>query len=170
MNRLHSAYCMVAYAVRFGIIMGLHLDVPQHQLPNSELREHRNRVWWTAYTLDRSWACLIGKPVSIQDEDIDVKLPSTASWPSAATTEDFADTESLIASLRLANLSAKITASIYSRRQHRSSLSCRVQQALRDLGTWLQELPGPLRTAIDQATSNAPMPIITLFLYFNQVS
>ncbi|KMU89092.1 hypothetical protein CIHG_07025 [Coccidioides immitis H538.4] len=71
MNRRHSAYCLVGYAVRFGIIMGLHLNVPQNQLPSRELQEHRNRVWWTAYILDRSWACMLGKPVSIQDEDID---------------------------------------------------------------------------------------------------
>ncbi|KFH46976.1 putative transcriptional regulatory protein-like protein [Hapsidospora chrysogenum ATCC 11550] len=76
MNRRHSEYCMVGYVVRFSVIMGLHLNVPRHQLPSRELREHRNRVWWTAYILDRSWACMLRKPVSIQDEDIDVDLPS----------------------------------------------------------------------------------------------
>ncbi|TPX20710.1 hypothetical protein DIZ76_016605 [Coccidioides immitis] len=119
----------LGYAVRFGIIMGLHLNVPQNQLPSRELQEHRNRVWWTAYILDRSWACMLGKPVSIQDEDIDVNLPSTIPWSSESTTEDFADTDYLIASLRIANLGAQITGSIYSRRTHGSSFSCRVQQA-----------------------------------------
>jgi hypothetical protein len=170
MNRRHSGYCLVGCAVRFSIITGLHLNVPRHQLPNRELQEHRIRVWWTVYILDRSWACMLGKPVSIQDEDIDINLPSTSQLSPESISEDFADTDYLIASLRIANLGAQITASIYSRRTHREPFSHRVQQALRDLGSWLQQLPDPLYTAINDVPSHAAMPIITLYLYFNQVS
>ena len=113
MNRRHSAFCMVGYAVRFTIIVGLHLNARHHQLPSRELREHRNRVWWTAYILDRSWACMPGEPVSIQDEDIDVDLPSKFLWTSRSTMEDFADTGYYIASLRVANLGVQIAGSIY---------------------------------------------------------
>ncbi|KAH7490962.1 hypothetical protein FOMA001_g3877 [Fusarium oxysporum f. sp. matthiolae] len=167
MNRLHAAFCIAGYAIRFSVILGLHLNAPQHQL-NREVQEHRNRVWWTAYILDRSWAWMLGKPVSIQDEDIGVALPSSSMLSTESAAEDFADTAYLTAGIRVANLGAQITASIYSRRTHRTSFSCRVQQALRDLGGWLQELPDPLRTAMDQVPPNAAMPIITLYLYFNQ--
>lgn len=170
MNRRHSAYCLVGYAVRFGILMGLHLNVPYQQLPHRELQEHRNRVWWTAYTLDRSWACMLGKPVSIQDDDIDVNLPSTSDWPTAASAEDFADTEYLIASLRIANLGGQIAKSIYSRSARSASFSYRVQKALKDLGKWIQELPAPLRACFDTVAADTAMPIISLYLYFNQVS
>ncbi|KAF5009155.1 hypothetical protein FDECE_4599 [Fusarium decemcellulare] len=166
MNRRHCAYCIVGYAIRFSIILGLHLNVPQHHL-SPDLQEHRNRVWWTAYILDRSWACMLGKPVSIQDEDICVSLPSALDLPSDSASEDFADTDYLTASLRIANLGAQITASIYSRRTHRTSFSSRVQQALRDLGSWLQELPEPLRAAMNQVPPKAIIPTITLYLYFN---
>ena len=166
MNRRHSAYCLVGSAMRFGVMTGLNLNVSQHQMPDSELREHRKRIWWTAYTLDRIWACMLGKPVTIRDEDISIDLPFAARDSLA---EDFQDTDYLCASLRIANLGAKIAASIYTRRTHSSSFPERVQQALRELGSWLQDLPEPLRTTIDELPSNAALPTVTLYLYFNQV-
>lgn len=171
MNRRHAAYCMASCAVRFGMIMGLHLGIPHQQLPDHGLREHRKRVWWTAYILDRSWACMLGQPVSIQDNDIAVDLPEPVPSSLEGSAEDFADPDYLTASVRIANLSAQIAASIYGRGvNHRRPFSCRVQQALRDLGAWLQELPGHLRKAMDQAPPNADMPVVALHLYFNQVS
>ncbi|KAF5685429.1 transcription activator [Fusarium denticulatum] len=167
LNRLHAAFCIAGYAIRFGVILGLHLNVPQHQL-NPELQEHRNRIWWTAYILDRAWAWMLGKPVSIEDDDIGVAIPSASALSTESAAQDFADTEYLTAGIHLANLGAQITASVYSRRAHRDPFSCRMRQALQDLGGWLQELPDPLRTAMDQVPPNAAIPIITLYLYFNQ--
>ncbi|CAH0023712.1 unnamed protein product [Clonostachys rhizophaga] len=168
MNRRHSGYCLVGYAVRFSILMGLHLNVPRTQLPSCELHEHRIRIWWTVYSLDRLWACMLGKPVSIQNEDIDVNLPSKSDLFAESFEEDVADADYLTASLRIANLGAHITASIYGRRTHDSPISRRVQQALQDLSTWLEQLPGPLHVALDQVLPNSAMPMITLFVYFNQ--
>ncbi|KAF5683803.1 c6 transcription factor [Fusarium circinatum] len=167
LNRLHAAFCIAGYARRLSVILGLHLNFPQHQL-DPELQEHRNRVWWTAYILDRSWAWMLGKPVSIQDDDIGVALPSASALSTNSAAQDFADTKYQTAGIRVANLGAQITGSIYSRRTHVTSFSCRVRQALQDLGGWLQELPDPLRTAMDQVPPNAAMPVITLYLYFNQ--
>lgn len=33
--------------------MGLHLNIPETQMRDAGEREHRNRIWWTAYTLER---------------------------------------------------------------------------------------------------------------------
>lgn len=170
MNRRHSAYCMVGCAMRFCIITGLHLNVPQDQLPSRELQEHRKRVWWTAYILDRNWAFMLGKPVSIQDEDIGVDLPSDFQLSLQSVGEDFADTDYLRANICLARVGANITASTYSRRPQQTTFSDRVQQGLRELDEWLQELPAPLYATISQVPPNPPMPIVTLYLHFNQVS
>ncbi|KAF7624676.1 hypothetical protein AFLA_009917, partial [Aspergillus flavus NRRL3357] len=62
LNRRHSAYSLAGSAIRMAIIMGLHLNIPESQLSNACEREHRNRVWWTAYTLDRMWAAKLGYP------------------------------------------------------------------------------------------------------------
>lgn len=161
---------MASSAIRFGIITGLHLNVPRQQLSDHGLREHRKRIWWTTYILDRNWACMLGQPVSIQDSDIAVDLPSHAPSDVAGGAEDFEDPEYLSANVRVANLGAQIAARIYGRGpSHRKAFSCRVQQALRDLGAWLRGLPTHLRTAMDQAPPDSSMPIMALHLYFNQV-
>jgi proline utilization trans-activator len=158
---------MAGCAVRFSILMGLHTNVPQSHPQERELQEHRKRIWWSVYILDRTWSFDLGQPVSIRDEDIDVDLPSIHGVPETALC-DFADTEYWTASLRVANIGAQISASIYSRRSQRGSFSCRVQQALRDLNSWTETLPNDLRLTVDSSTSNS-VPIITLHLYFNQV-
>ncbi|KAM5343461.1 hypothetical protein ACJ41O_011998 [Fusarium nematophilum] len=168
MNRRYHAYCMIGSAVKFGVMIGLHQNVPQSQLPDREIREHRKRVWWSAYMLDRFWAAMIGQPVTIRDEDIDVELPSIDGLSPESAAEDFADPEYLTASLRLTNLAAQIASSIYSRKMQRSSFSRRVQQALRDLSSWLQGLPDPLREAMEELPPNASMPVTSLHLSFSQ--
>ena len=161
-------YVLAESAVRFAILLGLNDNVPEAQLPNRVLREHRVRVWWTVYILDRTWASWLGQSVSIRDEDISVNLPSVEGLPQDAL-EDFADPEYLIAGFRMANLAANISTSIYSRKMQRESFSARVQQALRDLRTWTDELPGDLRISMDGVQASTALPIITLQLFFNQV-
>lgn len=168
MNRRHVGYVLAECAVRFGILLGLNDNVPQEQLPNRVVREHRVRVWWTVYILDRTWASWLGQSVSIRDEDISVDLPSLDGIPPDAT-DDFAEPEYLIASFRMANLAANISTSIYSRKMQRESFSARLQQALRDLRTWTDELPGDLRISMDGVQASTALPIITLQLFFNQV-
>ena len=91
MNRRHTAYCMTGNAVRFSLLMGLHLNLPQHHLLNRELHEHRTRVWWSVYILDRNWASMLGQPVSINDDEISVELPSLADLSGESAEVDFAD-------------------------------------------------------------------------------
>ena len=169
MNRRHSSYCYVGCAVRFAIITGLHLNVPPHCMPDPILRETRKRIWWTVYILDRSWASMLGKPVTIQDDDIDVDLPAELPPRTESDIDDFANTDYCIANLRIANLSAQISASIYRRRRQTGNFLSRVQHALQSLDAWLQELPNTLRAAVSQASVDSAAHIITLHLSFNQV-
>jgi hypothetical protein len=38
--------------------------------------EHRKRVFWSAYTLDRYLSVILGRPRIFRDEDVDQHLPS----------------------------------------------------------------------------------------------
>ncbi|KAM5362794.1 hypothetical protein ACJZ2D_012326 [Fusarium nematophilum] len=118
-------------SVRLSVVMGLHLNVPESQLRDAAAREHRNRVWWTAYSFDRMWASRLGHPVAIQNDDIQVDLPSDAVLETHP--DDFGDSAYFIASIRLARLSGRIIDSIYTRKPQKKTLSQRVQEALRDL-------------------------------------
>lgn len=148
--------------------MGLHLNIPEVNCTDREIREHRKRLWWTAYIFDRLWASKMGHPVTIQDDDVEVDRPSSIS--STRYHEDFGDHEYLIATTQLAKLAGRMTASIYSRRMQQGSFSQRVQHSLKELTSWVEHLPNHLQIKVDSISGVASDAIISMHLLFNQVS
>ncbi|CAI6237894.1 unnamed protein product [Periconia digitata] len=167
MNRRHAAYCMVGCAMRFAILIGLHHNVPDTQLPDRVQVEHRVRLWWSVYMMDRSWATMLGQPVSIRDEEIGVALPSSHGIPEVFA-DDFQPVDDVIAGLHISRLSAEISSSIYGRSMQQQTFSHRVQQALQKLDDWVKSLPDSLRTKIDEASTHTDIADLTLHLYYNQ--
>ncbi|KAI8265809.1 putative transcriptional regulatory protein [Colletotrichum sp. SAR11_239] len=166
LNRRHTAYTFAGSATRLAVVMGLHLNVPESQLRDVAAREHRNRVFWTAYIFDRMWASKLGHPVCVQDVDIEVDLPSNP-MVDESIADDFADASYFVASVKLARVLGKIVPLIYRRRNQQMSLSHRVQEALNDLRGWVEELPPQLH--IDhKVTSERMQKPISLHLNFNQ--
>ncbi|KAG8356141.1 hypothetical protein FVEN_g6006 [Fusarium venenatum] len=167
LNRRYTAYALAGSSVRLSVVMGLNLNVPESQLRDAGAREHRNRVWWTAYSFDRMWASRLGHPVAIREDEIQVDLPTdpVLEIPS----DDFGDSSYFIASIRLASLAAKVINSIYTRRPQQKTLSQRVQEALKDLRAFVEELPAHLHIEPTDAPEPSPKPL-SLHLYFNQVA
>lgn len=168
LNRRHSAYYLASSAIRLGVILGLHLDVPCSQLSDRGIREHRIRIWWTAFCFDRMWASKLGQPVSIQDDLIQVDLPSGEGL-AGEYSGDFGDPDYLKACVQLAKLAEHVISSLYARRKQQGAFSQRVQQALRDLGKWVGDLPSRLQLATDVPSQTTPNHIIFMHLTFNQV-
>ncbi|KAL4772423.1 fungal-specific transcription factor domain-containing protein [Aspergillus nidulans var. acristatus] len=146
LNRRHAAYSLAGSAVRLAIIMGLHLNIPESQLSDAGEREHRNRIFWTAYTFDRMWAAKLGYPCAISDDGIEVSLPSSSSGLGDKGALDFPDRDYFVARIGLARISGRIIYSIYGKKAQTSSLSHRVQEVFADLRRWLEELPSSLRS------------------------
>ncbi|TQN68266.1 putative transcriptional regulatory protein [Colletotrichum shisoi] len=165
LKRRYSAFVMSGTAMRMAIVMGLHLNIPESQLRDPDLREHRKRLFWTTYIFDRIWASKLGHPTAIQDGDIGIDLPTDPVLGQSCG-DDFEDAAYHIASLRLAALVTKTVRSIYGQRnQGGATLSTRVQQALKDLRAWAEDLPGHLQV---HNTGTGPKPI-SLHLSFNQI-
>lgn len=64
----------IGQALRLALSLGMNRDPSTSPLPQAE-QNHRRRLWWTVYILDRKLSINLGAPLSIQDEDIDVELP-----------------------------------------------------------------------------------------------
>ncbi|KAG0649390.1 Positive regulator of purine utilization [Hyphodiscus hymeniophilus] len=71
-----NAWMVSGLAMRSAIELGLHRHVESGSLFQSEMRK---RVFWAAYVLDRNISITLGRPLSIQDKDIDVELPLSLS-------------------------------------------------------------------------------------------
>lgn len=138
-------------------------------MPDRAAREHCVRLWWTTYCMDRLWASKMGHPASIQDDDIFVDLPSDTDLPESDAS-DFFDVGYAIASIQLAKLSAEVITSTYSRKTKQISFSQRVQRSLKELRTWVADLPKHLQ--IDSKDTARPLArsVKWLHLSFNQVS
>lgn len=147
--------------------MGLHLNVPETLLPERALREHRVRIWWTAYTLEYFLAAKMGHPVSVQDDDITVDMPSDTGLEEHK--KDFLDAEHLKANIRLARLSRETIISIYGRQIMHVTFSKRVQNALRNLRSWVEELPKHLQIGTEDTIETLSRSIRWLHLSFSQV-
>lgn len=147
--------------------MGIYLNVPESQLADRVVREHRNRVWWTAYEFDRLLAVRLSQPFSIQDDEIEVDLPADFDLPSTAQ-GDFAPAGDLVNRIKLMKLTSQITKLLYGRKAENESFLQRVQQALKDLQDWFQSVEGTLNDDEMQPSRTAAGPKRSLLLSFNQ--
>ncbi|KAJ3577591.1 hypothetical protein NPX13_g2974 [Xylaria arbuscula] len=162
LNRRYSAYILSGTAMRSAIVMGLHLNISESQLADAAAREHRRKLFWTAYMFDRMWGANLGLPAAIQDDEIEVDLPSTSS------PTDGSQYSHHLANIELTRHLTSVVRSVYRRpRQHDAHLATRVQGSLQDLQSWVDRLPPHLQ--IDTSVEKAHDPnVVSLHLSFYQ--
>ncbi|KAL7622910.1 hypothetical protein AAE478_006589 [Parahypoxylon ruwenzoriense] len=172
LNRRYSAYTLAGSAMRSAIVMGLHLNISETQLSDPSAREHRKRLFWTAYILDRVFGANLNLPAAIQDDEIEVDLPSQqvpASQPleHGLGGNDY-DREYHVAKIKLAGHLTNIIRSVYNprRRNQDTNLSTRVQQALKGLQDWVYELPSHLQINKSLEEGINDLKVVSLHLSF----
>ena len=145
-NRRHTSITLASQAVRIGVIIGFHIDISETQLRDRALREHRCRLFWTAYRLDRAWCSKVGWPPAIPDETIEMPMPSNDTVP-AEEKGDFEDAEYIVFAIKLAKMHNHAVNTLYVRKRQATSFSERVQVSVRAMRDWLDALPTHLRVA-----------------------
>jgi proline utilization trans-activator len=148
--------------------MGMQLNVPDHQYRDRPAREHRVRLWWTAYILDRTCTSKIGLPVSVADDDIQVNLPNV-DGAGDLDLDDFGDVGYELCSIELSKITAMSTEQIYGRRDYRNPFSQRVQTVLKAFNEWMDELPPRFHFRAESLSSPQENHVVYLHLRFNQV-
>ncbi|OAA61496.1 C6 transcription factor [Cordyceps fumosorosea ARSEF 2679] len=155
MNKRDAAFQYIGRALRMAISLGLHHEVksisstsgvaPQGALMEDAAKEHRRRTWWSVYSLDRILSVKSGNPITIQDEDISVRLPSRL--PSEP---EYCPAIVLRQYTKLSRILGEIHKKIYHRTNKTEqtsgkTLMASVQRILIDLSNWDSELPYGLR-------------------------
>lgn len=69
------SYTYLGVAIKMAIQNGMHRKYSGVRL-DPRIMEIRNRLWWTAYTLEKRICVLHGRPVSVSQSDTDTGLPS----------------------------------------------------------------------------------------------
>ncbi|EGX91204.1 C6 transcription factor [Cordyceps militaris CM01] len=155
MNKRDAAFQFIGRALRMAISLGLHHEVQtisntasrplQLELMDDAAQEHRRRAWWSVYSLDRILSVKSGNPITIQDEDIGVRLPSRL--PSEP---EYCPAIVLRQYTKLSTILGEIHKKIYhktNRAETKSgkTLMASVQRILINLSNWESELPSGLR-------------------------
>ncbi|KAJ5522602.1 hypothetical protein N7527_006717 [Penicillium freii] len=78
LNRRDAAFLYIGLALRMAISLGLHQEVSDPAISESD-RNRRRRAWWSVYSLDRLLSVKSGNPITIHDEDIGITWPTTVS-------------------------------------------------------------------------------------------
>jgi len=167
MNRRYSAYREIGTALRQSINIGLHQKY-KDGTRNAATREHRKRVFWCVYNVDRMIASKSGYPASIQSDEIEVDFLNDEGLTDVELS-DLGNAEYHNASVRLGRLVGRTNYYVYSRVHFGLSFFKRVQSVFSDLSSWLHTLPKDLELPAESAP-HAPQHIVALHLAFNQVS
>ncbi|EED18596.1 C6 transcription factor, putative [Talaromyces stipitatus ATCC 10500] len=167
LNRTRSAYTYAGMALRLCLTLGLHHNVPEGYAISPVERENRIRVWWSVYIIDRITSSKLGHPVTVQDSDIDVDLPSMEKL-SPTEQEEFSDPSHIIAHVKLARISGDIMSDIYGRSNQAKAFVQSVQKILRNLRSWAETLPESVQISPSQPFRYASRNVASLHLCFNQ--
>lgn len=168
LNRTNSAYTYAGMALRLCLTLGLHHNLPEGYMISAVEREHRIRVWWSIYTIDRITSSKLGHPVTVRDSDIDVDLPSMERL-TPSEREEFSDPAHLVAHLRLARITGDIISDIYGRSGQNKSFVQSVHKILRSLRSWAETLPESVRICSSNPQRYSSRNVASLHLCFNQV-
>ncbi|KAJ4387525.1 Transcriptional activator [Gnomoniopsis smithogilvyi] len=161
LNRRDAAWLYVGMALRMAITLGLHQETSSPDLDNAA-KEHRRRVWWSVYSLDRIQSVKSGNPITIYDEDIGVafpsKLPGEPEYCAAVVLKHYT---------KLSQICGEITLSIY-RRTPKSgpNLMAAVKKIITSLSQWHRELPMELR--FDPARLSISRESVSTLLHYSQ--
>jgi proline utilization trans-activator len=130
-------------------------------------REHRVRVWWSVYIIDRITSSKLGHPVTVRDSDIDVDLPSMERL-TPSEREEFSDPAHIVAHLRLARITGDIISDIYGRSGDKAFVQS-VHKILRSLRSWAETLPESVQISSSNPQRYSSRNVASLHLCFNQV-
>ena len=165
MNRRDAAFLYIGIALRMAISLGLHQELPATSPAPDTEREHRRRVWWSIYSLDRILSLKSGHPISILDEDIGVRMPSRL--PGEAVDSPVVV---LCCYTELSRILGDITTLIYRRSAASThtgpSLVQTVHSILQSLIQWEEALPKALR--LDPDRGKLSRESISMYLHYYQ--
>jgi hypothetical protein len=145
----HGIWYMIGLAMRTCIDLGMHRKSHEQNLSAEDV-DWRRRLFWTVYSLERTIAISLGRPLSIPDRQIDVPLPepgrpTTASTSTSPQDSSFypcsssSSSSSLTMALhlfRLRRIESRIYHSIYRSDKPLATLRPKIDPLYASLSAW----------------------------------
>ncbi|KAL4926207.1 transcription factor domain-containing protein [Aspergillus undulatus] len=142
-------YIYITLTNRLGMQNGMHRQYKGTGLSPTMI-ETRNRIWWTAYTLERKISILHGRPLSTHQSDVDARLPTVIE---AIEGDDSSSTvpymvASVLLTRRLEGFSHDLFILRTCEKHERSSILSRLTAEKKELDAWWETLPDEVRNNV----------------------
>jgi hypothetical protein len=148
----NTAHGHLAFAIRTGIILGLHWKSPE-KLAEKD-KEFRKRLWWTVYALEMKMAMDLGRPLAVNMSQVTCSLPKAPQSLSSPGVNDFTFNEQYVTLILAArsvyvifhNKCAEVLAendgrSLYNDLEALEKVAECVSLRMEDLKTWQHQVP-----------------------------
>lgn len=164
-----AGYNLLGIALRMAINMGMHRSFGAEIL-HPHVRELRNRLWWSVYVAERIFSVEMGRPLAINDTEIDAPLPTDIPEWGDMTGNSPTNVDGLIAMIKLCHLLGKIVDTVYCKpvSGEGTIMIPRVFRQLQDdVEQSRNDLPPRLRPSVGQSLSR---PIAHISLAYEQAT
>ncbi|KAI1180259.1 fungal-specific transcription factor domain-containing protein [Nemania sp. FL0916] len=143
----YGIWYMIGLAMRTCIDLGLHTRRHEVGLDRFTI-QMRRRLFWSVYSLERTIAICLGRPLSIPDRQIDVDLPldpEDEAWEETGVAEIASPSRRRSLSLaiwlfKMRRIESRIQFSIYRADKPLSALTPKMNQLYQDLESWRSSL------------------------------
>ncbi|KAI0448154.1 fungal-specific transcription factor domain-containing protein [Xylaria telfairii] len=143
----YGIWYMIGLAMRTSIDLGLHTKRHEGTLDSYTI-QMRRRLFWSVYSLERTIAICLGRPLSIPDRQIDVDLPldpEDATWDEVVPIPTTSPIRKRSLSMaiwlfKMRRIESRIQFSIYRADKPLSALTSKMNQLYQDLESWKTSL------------------------------
>ncbi|KAI0402918.1 fungal-specific transcription factor domain-containing protein [Xylaria palmicola] len=143
----YGIWYMIGLAMRTCIDLGLHTKRHEGSLDRYTIQARR-RLFWSVYSLERTIAICLGRPLSIPDRQIDVDLPldpEDEGWDDVTSVQTTNSTRRRSLSManwlfKMRRIESRIQFSIYRADKPLSALTSKMNQLYQDLEAWKTSL------------------------------
>ncbi|TGJ76423.1 hypothetical protein E0Z10_g10883 [Xylaria hypoxylon] len=143
----YGIWYMIGLAMRTCIDLGLHTKRHEGNIDRYTV-QMRRRLFWSVYSLERTIAICLGRPLSIPDRQIDVELPldpEDEAWSEIEPTQTANPTRKRSLSMalwlfKMRRIESRIQFSIYRADKPLSALTSKMNQLYQDLESWKTSL------------------------------
>ncbi|KAL2842402.1 putative fungal-specific transcription factor [Aspergillus pseudoustus] len=141
-DTLGLAYTYYGLAIKMAIQNGMHRNSSGAPL-DSRTVEWRNRLWWSAYSLESRISILHGRPISVSRSEVDADLPSneTNALPFSGVSNLLNVKANIYLTEQLGKLAHAILRLRRCRRGHRPSYFQQLMKIRSQLREWWSSLP-----------------------------
>lgn len=164
-----AGYNLLGLALRMAVNMGMHRSFGADSL-HPHVRELRNRLWWSVYVAERIFSVEMGRPLAINDAEIDAPFPvDMPEWKDLSGKVSM-NVDGLIAMIKLCRLQGKIVDTVYCKPASGEGtiispkvferLHNEIEQCRKDLPMRLRSFPG----------RDTPRSVAHIFMSYEQAT